>query len=116
MSKKIYCVAMFKPKAGKENELFKVLQALEPNAAREDGCIQYTVTRKIDNPFAPADGYPIAFHEIWADQTSFEAHCERQEIQDFFQTHCVAETGLVEDALVRAYSDEPADFDAPILA
>ncbi|MPW31779.1 antibiotic biosynthesis monooxygenase [Agarivorans sp. B2Z047] len=116
MSKKIYCIAMFKPKAGKQNELFKVLQALEPNTLREDGCIQYTVTRQIDNPFALGTGYPIAFQEIWADKESFEAHCQRKEISEFFQTHCVAETGLVEDSNVCVYSDEAEDSDAPVFA
>ena len=37
MSKKVYCVAQFQPKAGKADELFKVLQGLEPNTLREDG-------------------------------------------------------------------------------
>lgn len=34
MSKKVYCVAQFLPKEGKLNELFKVLQSLEPNTIR----------------------------------------------------------------------------------
>lgn len=45
MSKKVYCIAQFQPKAGREQELFEALQALEPNTLREDGCIQYIVTR-----------------------------------------------------------------------
>ncbi len=62
--KKVYCVAQFLPKEGKLNELFKVLQSLEPNTIREDGCIQYIVTRHIQTPFAEGDSYPIAFNEI----------------------------------------------------
>ncbi len=116
MSKKIYCIAMFKPKAGKLNELFKILQALEPNTLREDGCLQYRVTRQIDSPFAQGSGYPIAFQEIWADRASFEAHCQRKEITDFFQSQCVAESGLVEDSNVCIYSDEAEDFDAPVFS
>ena len=51
MSKKVYCVAQFQPKEGKLNEvLFEVLKSLEPNTLREDGCIQYTVTRHIQEP------------------------------------------------------------------
>ena len=84
MSSKVYCIAQFKPKPGKEEAVFKALQDLEPNAQREDACIQYTVTRKIDNPFADGSSYPIVFHEIWADRASFEAHCQRREIQAFF--------------------------------
>ena len=44
MSRQLYCLAQFLPKAGKEKEVFRLLQALEPNTLREDGCISYRVT------------------------------------------------------------------------
>ncbi|GAA4887784.1 putative quinol monooxygenase [Ferrimonas pelagia] len=94
MSKKIYCTAQFQPKPGQEDALFAVLQALEPNTLREDGCLQYIVTRHRSSPFAEGESLPIVFHEIWADQASFEAHCQRTEIQQFFQRHCVDADGL----------------------
>lgn len=50
MSKKVYCIAQFQPKAGKEKELFEILQSLEPNTLREDGCLQYIVTRHVNSP------------------------------------------------------------------
>lgn len=107
MSKKIYCIAEFKAKQGKERELFEVLKSLEPNSNREDGCIYYTVTQQIESEFAQGTSdYSIVFNECWADIEAFEEHCRRDEIQDFFQTHCVAETGLVEDSNVRIFSDE----------
>lgn len=115
MSKKIYCVAQFQPKAGKEDELFDVLQSLEPNTLREDGCLQYIVTRHIASPFAPGKSFALAFNEIWADQPSFEAHCQRAEIKHFFDTYCLAEDGLAADWNVCIYSDEPSNFDAPKL-
>lgn len=52
MSKRVYCLAQFLPKPGQEAELFKELQSLEPNTLREDGCLQYRVTRQIASPFA----------------------------------------------------------------
>ncbi len=113
MSQKVYCLAMFKPKAGKLNELYLVLQALEANSYREDGCIQYTITRHVESDFAQGESYPLVFNEIWRDRASFEAHCQRKEIVDFFETHCVAETGLVEAHNVCVYSDEPENYDAP---
>jgi quinol monooxygenase YgiN len=115
MSKKVYCIAQFMPKPGKTAELFKVLQGLEANTLREDGCLQYRVTRQIPSPFAEGTSFPIVFNEIWADLPSFEAHCQRNEIKDFFQTYCVAETGLAQDWNVCIYSDEPENFDAPKL-
>lgn len=114
MSSKVYCVAQFLPKEGQEKALFKVLQSLEPNTLREDGCIEYRVTRHITSPFAEGNSFPIAFHEVWADMAAFEAHCQRQEISDFFQTYCQAEDGLAADWNVCIYTDEPEDFDAPV--
>ena len=113
MSSKVYCIAQFKPRAGKEAELFKVLQGLEPNTIREDGCIQYRVTRRISSPFADGASFPIVFNEIWANMAAFEAHCQRQEIVDFFSQYCIAETGLAADWNVCVYSDEPESYDAP---
>lgn len=114
MSKKVYCIAQFQPKPGKADELFKVLQSLEPNSNREDGCLQYIVTRQIASPFAEGKSFPIVFNEIWADLPSFEAHCQRSEIKHFFETYCLAENGLAADWNVCIYSDEPANFDAPV--
>ena len=106
MSSKVYCLAQFQPKPGKEKALFKVLQSLEPNTLREDGCLQYIVTHHIASPFAEGTSFPIVFNEIWKDMDAFELHCQRQEIVDFFNTYCVAEDGLAEDWNVCVYSDE----------
>ncbi len=115
MSKKVYCIAQFLPKEGRERELFAILQALEPNTRREDGCIHYTVTRRIETPFADGESYPIVFNEVWQDMESFEAHCRRKEITEFFEKYCLGEEGIVEKWNVCAYSDEPLDYDAPVL-
>lgn len=114
MSSKVYCVAQFLPKEGQEKALFRVLQSLEPNTLREDGCIAYRVTRHISSPFAEGTSFPIVFMETWADMASFEAHCKRQQITEFFQTYCQAEDGLAADWNVCIYTDEPEDFDAPM--
>jgi len=113
MSKKVYCLAQFKAKPGKESALFEVLQSLEPNTLREDGCLQYRLTRHISSPFAEGNSFPIVFNEIWSDMAAFEAHCQRKEIVAFFETYCAAEDGLAEDWNVTVYSDEPEQYDAP---
>jgi quinol monooxygenase YgiN len=113
MSSKIYCLASFRPKAGKEEELFRCLQALEPNTLRENGCERYVVTRHIPNPFAEGDSYPIVFNEEWSTLRDFEAHCARREIVEFFQRECVESDGLVEAYNVCVYTDEPSDYDRP---
>ena len=106
MSKKLYCVAQFEPKKGKEEELFATLKALEPNSLREDGCVQYVVTKHYPNRFAEGEAYSIVFHEIWADEQSFECHCQRDEIVAFFEKECLSKDGLVEQYNVTTYKDE----------
>lgn len=114
MSSRVYVFAQFKPKEGKEAELFEVLKALEPDAHREEGCVQYTVTRQIDHPSATRNDYPIVFNEIWQNAAAWSAHGRRKQIQQFFETQVAAETGLVADAKVTAYTDEGYDYDAPV--
>ena len=114
MSKKIYCIAQFKPKSGKGKKLFEVLKALEPNTLREDGCIHYIVTRHIQNSFAPGESYPIVFNEIWESKEAFEAHCQRKEIVNFFKTQIEDPDGLVEAHNICVFSDEPEGYDKPV--
>ena len=114
MTARVYVLAQFKPKAGREAELFEVLKALEPDSYREDGCIQYILTRQMNHPSATTNEYTIVFNEIWKDARSWSAHGRRQQIQHFFNTQVKADTGWVDDAVVTAYTDEGLDFDAPV--
>jgi len=100
MSRQLYCLAQFLPKAG--------------NTLREDGCISYRVTRLVNNPNADGQSFPIVFNEIWRDEAAFNAHCQRKEIVEFFAKYCEAEDGLIERWNVCVYSDEPEDYDAPV--
>ena len=106
MSKILYCIAQFTPKKGKSEVLFSVLQALEPDTLREEGCLRYRVTKHIQNPFAEGESMPIVFHEAWATVEDFERHCQRDEIVAFFERECLSADGLVERYNVTAYSDE----------
>ena len=92
----VYCTAEFKAKPGKEDELFKVLQALEIPTHKEEGCIQYKVMRKTQNPFAEGEHYGILFNEIWENEEIFEKHCQMPYIVEFFEKECLSENGLVE--------------------
>jgi len=107
VSSRVYVVAKFRPKEGKFSELYERLRALEPCSLREDGCIQYRVTHQIESDFATGDrSFPLLFNEIWSTQESFERHCQRQEIVDFFEQECLNSGGLVADYDVSLYGDE----------
>ena len=106
MSKKIYCIASFEAKEGLNEELFKVLQSLEPQTIREDGCIQYIVTKQFSHANATGKSFPIVVNEIWESKEAFELHCNKSYIKDFFQKQCVDKDGLVKDLNVCVYTDE----------
>ena len=103
---KVYVIAQFRAKEGKEEALFEVLKALEPNSRKEAACLQYILTRQIDHPSATRSDYSILFNEVWADAASWTAHGEQPEIKAFFQQHVLDENGLVADAQVTAYTDQ----------
>ena len=109
MSKRVYCIASFEAKDGLNEELFKVLQSLEPQTIREDGCIQYIVTKHITHPNATGKSFPIVFNEIWESKEAFELHCNKPYIKEFFHKHCVLEDGLVKDFNVYVYRDWETD-------
>ena len=106
MSKRVYCIASFEAKDGLNEELFKVLQSLEPQTIREDGCIQYIVTKQFSHANATGKSFPIVFNEIWESKEAFELHCNKSYIKDFFQKQCVDKDGLVKDFNVCVYTDE----------
>ena len=92
------------------------MQALEADVLREDGCVQYRITRQIESAFAGGETeYPLVFNEVWANAAAFEAHCQRAPITQFFEQQCVSEDGLVESWNVTVYSDEAEDYQAPEL-
>jgi len=94
-----------------DEALFRTLQALEPDTLREEGCERYVVTRRIANPFAQGESYPIVFNEVWRTRGAFESHCARKAIVEFFQRECVDPGGMVEAYNVCVYTDEPEGYD-----
>lgn len=114
MTQRVYVLAQFQPKAGKEQALFDTLKALEPDSYREQGCIQYTVTRQIAHESATNNSHTIVFNEIWASAADWAAHGRRQQIQQFFENEVTNPKGLVADVIVTAYSDEGVNYDAPV--
>lgn len=96
MGNKIYCIAEFKAKEGREDELFNALQALEEETHLEEGCIMYTVMRKVENKYATGEHYGIIFNEIWESEETFNKHNESKHVQDFFQKECLDNKGSAE--------------------
>jgi quinol monooxygenase YgiN len=61
-------VARLKARAGKEDELFRVLGGLLAPTRAETGCVRYEMNRSHDDPGL------FMFVELWDDRPLWEAH------------------------------------------
>lgn len=64
----ICIVAKFTARAGKADDLKKVLNAGVKPARAEEGCLHYDLYRSIE------DGNVFLFHETWRDAQAVETH------------------------------------------
>ncbi|HLW76865.1 MAG TPA: putative quinol monooxygenase [Bryobacteraceae bacterium] len=73
----LYIFARFEPKAGKLQLLHDELLKMVTPARDEPGCISVHL-------FEAAKGPPAFFvHSEWADEASFEAHCQQPHVVRF---------------------------------
>lgn len=91
--KKVYCLASFKAKENREDELFNALKTLEETTHKEKGCIMYKVMLKMKNENATGEHYPILFNEIWECEEDFNNHNKAEHIQEFFEKECLSKNG-----------------------
>jgi quinol monooxygenase YgiN len=80
--KTIVCVAQFKAKEGKVDELLAGLHGLIPDTRREPGNLRYELHQAIDDPRT------ITFIEKFADQGAFDQHCAAPYFTAFFENAC----------------------------
>ena len=74
----LVCIAMFMAKKGEEDQLIENLHSLIKMTHQEGGCLRYELNISIDNP------QRITFIEKWYDQKTFDEHCNKSYIVDFF--------------------------------
>jgi len=94
--KEIVCVAQFKAKKGKEEELLETLHRLIPATRAEQGNIRYELNQAIEDPCT------ITFIEKFASQEAFDYHCNTPYIKGFFET---GPPRLVETVVVTLYKE-----------
>ncbi|MBN2651912.1 MAG: antibiotic biosynthesis monooxygenase [Spirochaetales bacterium] len=75
----LVCIARFVARKGEEDLLIENLHRLIELTHQEGGCIRYELNQSIDNP------EEITFIEKWYDQVTFDAHCAKDYIVDFFK-------------------------------
>ncbi len=94
--KQVVCVAQFKAKQGKEEELLEALHGLIPATRSEQGNIRYELNQAVDDPRA------ITFIEKFASQEAFDSHCNTSYIKGFFDN---VAPKLVESSVVTLYKE-----------
>lgn len=75
----LVCIARFTAKKGEAEALIKNLHSLIRLTTREGGCLRYELNQNIDNP------EDITFIEKWYDKKTFDEHCAKKYITDFFK-------------------------------
>jgi len=74
----LVCIAKFYAVAGKENQLIERLHGLSEQSHLEGGCIRYELNQNVKDP------RDITYIEKWYDQVTFDAHCAKSYIVEFF--------------------------------
>jgi quinol monooxygenase YgiN len=92
----VVCVAEFRAKEGKTEELIDALHRLMEPTHKEAGCIRYELNQRVDDPRW------ITFIEKWKDRKIFDEHCAMPYITDYFDN---VRPGLVENFEVKLYQE-----------
>lgn len=74
----LVCIAKFFAIKGEESKLLENLHGLIKLTTQEGGCIRYELNQSIDNPTE------FTFIETWYDQKTFDDHCAKKYLTDFF--------------------------------
>lgn len=103
----LYCIAEFKARDWKIDELYNKLKSLEPLSHKEDWCILYEVTKQLDNKYAPwKSEFDCTFIEQWKNVEIFEKHCNMDYISSFFKNECLSDNWLVSKFNVRTFTNK----------
>jgi quinol monooxygenase YgiN len=92
----VVCIAEFRAKEGKTEELLDALHRLMEPTHKEAGCIRYELNQRVDDPRW------ITFIEKWKDRKIFDEHCAMPYITDYFDN---VRPGLVENFEVKLYQE-----------
>ena len=92
----VVCVAEFRAIEGKSEALIDALRVLMSPTHKEAGCIRYELNQREDDPCW------ITFIEKWKDQKSFDEHCAKSYITDYFEN---VRPSLVETFEVKLYRE-----------
>jgi quinol monooxygenase YgiN len=92
----VVCVAEFRAKEGKTDELIAAMHLLMQPTHKEPACIRYELNQRTDDPRW------ITFVEKWKDKKTFDEHCAMPYITHFFND---VQPGLVETFEVKLYEE-----------
>ncbi len=74
----LVCIARFYAIDGEVDKLLENLHGLIRLTTQEGGCLRYELNQSVDKP------EEITFIEKWYDQKTFDEHCSKPYLKDFF--------------------------------
>jgi len=92
----VVCVADFRAKEGKTDQLIAALHALMEPTHKEPGCVRYELNQRVDDPRW------ITFIEKWKDKKVFDEHCAKPYLTNYSDN---VRPGLVEAFEVKLYEE-----------
>lgn len=75
----LVCIAKFRAKDGEVDKLLTNLHSLIRLTIQEGGCLRYELNQSID------DENDITFIEKWYDKKTFDEHCAKPYLLEFFK-------------------------------
>ena len=93
---RVVCVAEFRAKPDKTEELVAALHVLMGPTHKEAACLRYELNQRVDDPRW------VTFIEKWADKKTFDEHCAMPYITHFFDD---VRPELVETFEVKLYEE-----------
>jgi len=92
----VVCVAEFRAREGKTDDLIDALHILMEPTHKEKGCLRYELNQRTDDPRW------ITFIEKWTDKPTFDKHCAMPYITHYFDD---VRPQLVEEFVVKLYEE-----------
>jgi quinol monooxygenase YgiN len=107
MSKHVFVISEWLPKAGKEQELWVHFQKLVAETRKELGCVRAHATRQITHPGAPTKSkYPIVLLQEYVDSKAFDQHCASEYVAKAFSELLEnKETAIIEEWQCRLFGE-----------
>lgn len=106
MSRSVFIVSEWLPRAGKETQLWEAFKKLMTETRQEAGCIRAHATRQIQHPSSPGKSqYTMVMLQEYRDLSAFDYHVKQSYVTDFFKHYIDPKDAIVADWRCRLFEE-----------